>query len=439
MTHARLPVLITAFALGLLFGPPAIAQHDAAACMASSLDSSAPDESPDATAETPADAMLVEVWRHVATRFYDPDLSGINWNEAFLRHCPDFIRAKSPDGRAAVVNAMLEELNASHTRLYTPDMPKYYQLLGVFLPNVPTLADEVPKVLTDGRPRYAGIGIEVEEIAGRAHVRGVLHGGPAAKAGILRGDEIVSVNDAPFHPIQSFAGQADRTVTLQLRRFQGADVTEITVGPRMLDGAGLFLDALEASIAIEARDGLRIGYARLWSYGGQQYQALLEGELLYGRLKDADALVLDLRGGWGGASPTYLNLFRDRAVTVAMSDRAGHTREFASAWSRPVVLLVDGTSSSGKELMAHGFQTLGIGPVVGARTRGAVLAGRLIPLSDDSILYLAVQDIRVNGRRLEGIGVMPDVVVRAPLAFAAGADPQRDTALDLAAQAARES
>jgi hypothetical protein len=35
-----------------------------------------------------------------------------------------------------------------------------------------------------------------------------------------------------------------------------------------------------------------------------------------GLLKDADALVLDLREGWGGAVPDYLDLFNARADAV---------------------------------------------------------------------------------------------------------------------------
>ena len=47
-----------------------------------------------------------------------------------------------------------------------------------------------------------------------------------------------------------------------------------------------------------------------WSYAGQKYQDILTHVLTNGRLKERDALVLDLRGGWGGASPSYLNLLR---------------------------------------------------------------------------------------------------------------------------------
>jgi carboxyl-terminal processing protease len=54
-------------------------------------------------------------------------------------------------------------------------------------------------------------------------------------------------------------------------------------------------------------------------------------------------------------------------------------------------------------------------------------------LSDRSLLYLAVRDVEVEGVRLEGKGVEPDVVVRDRLPYAMGADPQLEKAIALAA------
>jgi C-terminal processing protease CtpA/Prc len=42
---------------------------------------------------------------------------------------------------------------------------------------------------------------------------------------------------------------------------------------------------------------------------------------------------------------------------------------------------------------------------------------------------LAVSDVRVEGERLEGRGVLPDVVVPFRLPYAAGHDPQLEAAL----------
>jgi len=52
----------------------------------------------------------------------------------------------------------------------------------------------------------------------------------------------------------------------------------------------------------------KIGYVHIWSYAGEQYQQLLEEEIAFGKLKEADSLILDLRDGWG--RPNYLNILQ---------------------------------------------------------------------------------------------------------------------------------
>ena len=47
----------------------------------------------------------------------------------------------------------------------------------------------------------------------------------------------------------------------------------------------------------------------------------------------------------------------------------------------------------------------GMGEVIGTPTAGAVLAARAFLLSDGSLLLLAVNDVFVDGQRLEGVGV----------------------------------
>ena len=107
---------------------------------------------------------------------------------------------------------------------------------------------------------------------------------------------------------------------------------------------------------------------------------------------------------------------------------------FASfRWRRPVVVLVDEGTRSGKEVVAFGLQRQAV-PVVGTRTSGALLAARGFLLSDGSLLVLAVSDVRVEGERLEGRGVVPDLEVPFRLPYAAGRDPQLDAALEELAQ-----
>jgi carboxyl-terminal processing protease len=284
--------------------------------------------------------------------------------------------------------------------------------------------------------RYRGIGVATRSIDGRTFVADVLEGTPAARAGLLTGDEILAAAGGAFHPILSFRGQAGAPVVLEVQRISDpASRRRIEVVPEEIEPDALFLASLRASARVFEREGRRIAYVHVRSYAGESYhEALVELVTGDGPLASAEALVLDLRGGWGGASPAYLNLFNRRLPRLATVARDGSRADFDPQWRKPVVLLVDGTTRSGKEVMAYGFRRYGIGPVVGETTAGAVLAGRPYLLADGSLLFLAVGDVLVDGERLEGRGVEPDVRVERRLPYAQGADPPLEKALELAAE-----
>lgn len=373
-----------------------------------------------------------EVSSIVERRFFDRSMNGLDWGAVTAEHRARITPDMDREAFVVEVNAMLDRLKTSHTRLISQDHPAWYQLAGVFLPRNDDLAEEMAPFLTDGAPSYSGIGVMLEERPAGHFVIGVLAGHPASEAGVLVGDRMVSIDGEPFHPIRSFEGREREEVRLVVERRPG-EILDLTVTPVSLDGRTMFEDAMRESAGVIEHDGARIGYIRVWSYAGQEYQDILRSALLYGRLKDADALVLDIRGGWGGASPTYLNIFTQRTIDFTSIRRNGRASNFASGWDKPVVLLVDEGSRSGKELIAHGFQVLGIGPVVGETTAGAVVGGRFNVLSDGSALYVAVVDVKIDGQRLEGRGVTPDIVVPFDPGFAAGADPQLDRAVETAA------
>lgn len=379
--------------------------------------------------------LFEQVRQTVAEHFFDAKLNGVDWQALEGLYRPRIEKAQSQAERATVINEMLGELKTSHTRLFTPEEPAYYQMLGIFLPGNDDLKEALPDVGT----RYSGIGIFTEEIEDEVFVRAVLDGAPAAEAGLLTGDRLIEADGQPFHAIRSFTGKVGQPVTLLIQRTPDpASRQEIIVHPKTLDGRRMFRDAMRSSIEIIERDGRRIGYIHAWSYAGRQYQRILEWALLSGRLKDADGLVLDVREGWGGASPNYLNVFTQRSLTMTGSGRDDNSFSMHSGWSKPVVLLVNQTARSGKEILAYGFRQLGIGPVVGTTTAGAVVAGRLFAMDDGSLLYLAVQDVLVDGdRRLEGVGVAPDIEVPFDFAYAQGADPQKDRAIEAALELLR--
>src|SRR5881296_859211 len=116
---------------------------------------------------------------------------------------------------------------------------------------------------------------------------------------------------------------------------------------------------------------------------------------------------------------------------VETSGRDGSARVTDTQWRKPVALLVDSRTRSGKEILAWGFLRHGYGPVIGERTAGAVMMGMGFPIGSSALLYLAVQDVSVDGERLEGRGVTPSIEVPSPLRYSQGRDPQLERAIEV--------
>ncbi len=387
------------------------------------------DEAP--SLSTPrAGSALDQVWELVRDRFYDPRLNGLDWAATRERFRPKAEAARTPGDEADAINAMLATLNASHTHFYTRDDPAFYQLADIFEGAFERRGLE--RVFPGGEIRYPGVGMFTEtDDSGRVFVVGAIDGAPAHAAGLLVGDEILAVDGKPFEPVGSFRGKAGGRAVLSIRRAAGGPAIDVPVTPADLSPGEMFLQGLKQSArVIAAKGGARIGYVRVWSYASRRYQGALEDLISEGALKDADALVWDLRDGWGGAQPWYLDLFNARAPTMQVADRNGETEFVGAKWRKPVAALVNGATRSGKEVLAYGFREYGLGPLVGAHTEGAVLAATAFLIGDEGLLLLAVDDVLVDGKRLEGVGVEPTIPVPFDRRYAAGADPQLDRAVE---------
>ena len=243
--------------------------------------------------------------------------------------------------------------------------------------------------------------------------------------------EIISADGSSFEPIGSFRGKEGEAVALAIRRDANGPVTTIAVRPQRIKPDDAFESAMRDSTRIIEANGRRIGYIHVWSYAGRSYQEILEAALSEGKLKDADALIWDLRDGWGGARPSFLRIFDPHGPTMILSERNGDTELVGFRWRKPVVLLTNNGTRSGKEVLTYGFKKNGYGEVVGEPTAGALLAARAFLLSDGSLLILAVNDVTVDGERLEGKGVVPTIEVPFELPYAAGKDPQLNRAISV--------
>jgi len=400
--------------------------------------------------------LVKEAHAIVAEHFFDPSrLEELDWDEIAVKPTTDEI-LNGPNnsiynmvytnvGYPATIdiNRMFDRLGASHCAHYNWGQREYYDLLDIFS-GAPAIREHAAKQFPpDGRVRVASAGFTWAWIDGYRHAAEVFPGSIADRAGMRAGDGLRILGGN--HGEVSVLDHLERADASDLFEFDidhrgpwHAHWQEIGIDSRIVNPTEEYLELMTNSVEVIKKKRKKLGYVRIYSWAGQRYQDRLEELLQQEPLASADGVVLDIRGGWGGANPQYLDLFGAPMPTLTQIPRDGEASVWDPSeelpdrtfyWRKPVVLLVDGGTRSGKEIIAYAFKKHGIGPVVGARTAGAVLAGRPFILSDGSLLYLAVADVLVDGERLEGVGVEPDIAVERDLPFSNGADPQLEAAL----------
>lgn len=397
-----------------------------------------------ATAQDADLALLgAEIVETVREDFWDPEAAE-SWarrNAGYADELED-----TPEDRAVFVHETrkrLAELATSHTAYYTPKERAYWDLRAIFGGSLgPPEGDQGAEqngedTADDSALELDSAGLSASELVQKGQaswfVERVFAGGPAATAGVRRGDRLLTVDGEPFHPLASFRDHSGQLLELEIERRPGERL-RVNLTPERLSPLDEWLrDHLEGTRIVDVR-GRKVAYAPVWTCVGGVMEAL--DDALQGDLRDAGALVVDLRAGWGGCNPEMLHLFNPVAPSLTRITREGARIDWSPSWKKPLVVLIDGGSRSGKEVVARAVQRHGLGVLVGERTAGAAVGGRPYLLSDGSLLYLAVQDFLAEGERIEGIGVTPEVAVEAPLPFAGGADPQLDRALDIASDLA---
>lgn len=383
-------------------------------------------------AELPRSGNLVfdRVIALVNSEFHDESALD-RFNETAKKEIEDVGQALPPHASTARVDAAIDgalaSLQASHNGRFKPDTIAYFELSDIFRF---AIRNDLSRLFPpEGEVSYPGIGLVTRMIGDKRFVSDVYDGSPAAKAGVVMGDEILSVDGLPYREIGSFQGKVGQSVDIRLRRKADVAPTNVKVAVERLRPLPTFEKAIENSIAVREYGGRKIGYVRFWTLSTRDGLDIVASELSDGRLSGVDGVVVDLRGRWGGGAADAAELFVGDTPSFRLIPRHGRATLANVRWRGPVVALIDEGTRSGLELFAYALRINGI-PLVGQRTAGALLAGRAYILPDDSLLEIAVSDAVIDDNvRLEGNGITPDIPVDLPLAYAAGRDPQREAAV----------
>ena len=324
-----------------------------------------------------------------------------------------------------VINDFLQKLGVSHTHFFDNHSIDFYMFRSMFL----TQDIAIPEV--------NHIGVQYSILDSQYVVREVLDGYPSALAGLRRGDILLKANGKPFHPYKSF-NPVEKNITLIVLRNEkqiSLKIDAVTENPNLS-----FYNAMIQSTHTYEVGKQKVGYVHLWS-GTHENILNKFKEIIETEFHDMDGIILDLRGGFGGTWYEYLDPFfpdRNDFFEYTWIDRDGEeklnipqSKANDVHFSGPMVVLINEGVRSGKEALAYQFKKSNRAILIGTNTKGAFTVGRGIFNEKELpyFLYLATGELLLDGTKVEGFGISPDIYVPYSLQESAPEDPQLNTAI----------
>ena len=286
--------------------------------------------------------------------------------------------------------------------------------------------DDIEDFRTMTTGQYGGIGAIVIKRSGKTIVQTAYEGFPAQKAGLLPGDEILSINGISMDKKTNadisklLKGQANSTVKLMVTRYgQEAPVEiNITRDKIQVDNVPYY--------GMLTND---IGYFQL---SGFTVDASREVRNAVAKLKEQGAkkIVFDLRDNPGGLlneAVNISNLFVDKGLDIVSTK--GKVTEWNKTYKAldmpldtqiPLAIITSNRSASASEIVTGVMQDYDRAVVVGERTFGKGLVQATRPLSYNSQLKVTtakyyipsgrcIQEIDYTHRADDGtLGKVPD-------------------------------
>jgi carboxyl-terminal processing protease len=278
---------------------------------------------------------------------------------------------------------------------------------------------EAIRITTSGN--YTGIGLDVNLEGGKVTVVSPLDGAPAARAGILPGDVVVSVDDVPVD---------EKDVGAAVARMRGAPGTPVTLDV-VRDGERepLRFALTRSPVQVKSVTGEYLGnglaYLRLSSFTDstpRDLDATVRELLANAGIEKLLGVVLDLRGNPGGvleAAVRVADKFLADGLIVSGTGRVQQARfeQFAHPGDLlegvPTVVLVNRGSASASEIVAGALQDHHRARIVGETTYGKGSVQTVMPLGEGTAIKLTTSRyLTPSGRSINGLGIEPDIVVR---------------------------
>ena len=385
------------------------------------------------------------VWNRVNEAYVDPKLNGVNWDQVGQDHKGKILAAANDDIFWKGLDGMVAELGDAHTRVLSPRQYAF-----------------------DKEKQNWTLGLLLADLGGDIVVMAVSKNSPAEKAGLLKGNRLVTIDALPAlgwwkaQISKARKNSTDRARLKSVKRvFNSGDPETPSDALHLLvernDGSNFQTTLKRALLPRKETLTARlldsgIGYIRLTGFDTQ-----LRGYIppVFQSVRDAKGLVFDLRGNGGGSLALSIRLMNElvsgripigkritrtgKPLSLLMGLMPLGTLELElvgvdKPFLGPVVVLVDGDSASASEFFAGSLQAIDRARIVGETTCGCLLGymGYANVPGGGALAYSELDFKPLRGPRVEGNGVQPDHIVRTTRQdLIDGKDPVLEQALQM--------
>jgi carboxyl-terminal processing protease len=387
-----------------------------------------------------------QAWETIRDKHWDPELGGLDWQAVHDEIRPRVEDASTQSEYYDAMKSMIDRFGQSH--------------FGVIPKRV---YNKIQEPSGEG-PRDGATGIDVRVIDGAALVTGVPQETPGARAGVMPGWEILTIDgkdvleglseieesfrgktmlDLIRHQVvvNRLSGKVGARKTIEFRDGSDGRVSlEIELGPPK--GKKFRLGVFPSShIWIESRrlEG-DVGYIAFNGFM-DPVNLMPAFEKAVKSFRDCRGIVIDIRGNGGGLPGMAMGMAgwlidRPDQHLGTMHLRGTELRIVVNPrleiYDGPVAVLIDGSSASCAEIFSGGLRDLGRARLFGTRTAGAVLPAHFTKLPNGDFFFYPIADyFSQGGARLEAVGVGPDVdAPHERAALLAGRDNALQKAID---------
>ena len=249
----------------------------------------------------------------------------------------------------------------------------------------------------DLKGSFSGVGIEFNIREDTVHIQGIIHNGPAERAGLLAGDKIVEVDGKKFvgkevtneEAMHRLKGPKDTKVKIGVLRYGEKKVKTFVV-----TRGDIPVRSVTSTYMIDDETG----YVKIKNFGANTYAEMLVA-LANLQQEGFSNLIIDLRDNTGGYLESAVQIINEflpaDKLIVYTQGRKSARHEYKSDGKGsykniPLVILTNEGSASASEIFAGAIQDNDRGTIIGRRSFGKGLVQQQIGFPDGSLIRLTI-------------------------------------------------